>query len=157
MSSFQDQEERIEDYQRKIEKLQKEFINNKFIKLFNEQHKDPPRKMKNNRRATMCATLAKPSRKSFGGALGFERTRKEMLEFRCPQFNPSNDSLHDFGENIESKPPSMNVPLTDKIEKDAKNVNGLELDIDIQTRALAFKIAGKTIQLHNYLEQKNCQ
>ena len=133
MSSFQDQEERIEDYQRKIEQLQKEFINNKFIKLFNEQHKDLPRKAKNNRRATMCATLAKPSRKSFGGALGFERTRKEMLEFRYSPINPPNDSLRDFGENIASKPPSMNVPLSDKIEKDAKDVNRLDLAMDIQT------------------------
>ena len=100
-----------------MEQLQKEVLNNKFIKLSNEQHKDLPRKTKNNRRATMCATLAKPSRKSFGGALGFERTRKEMLEFRYSPINPPNDSLRDFGENIASKPPSMNVPLSDQIEK----------------------------------------
>ena len=70
----------------------------------------------------MCAPIAKPSRRSFGGALGFEAFRKEMLEFSST-LNSPNESANDFEDENVFKAPFEIISSNHNLEGDANSNN----------------------------------
>ena len=77
----------------------------------------------------MCAPIAKPSRRSFGGALGFEAFRKEMLEFSST-LNSPNESVNDFEDENVFKAPFEIISSNHNLEGDANSNNEHQVDMD---------------------------
>ena len=70
---------KVSDYKKKIRDLQEQLLEP------TKETTETSKKSRNLRRATMCAPpTSKPTRKSYGGILGFEKFKKEMMEFKIP-------------------------------------------------------------------------